>query len=396
MTVAANLSPDDGFQMCRRRRPDAVQGQICAYPYNVFPIGPFALVRLATEAAGDSPVRQLYAARLLTLAFFAGAAVLAWLALARLLGDRRIALAAVLLAWSSYYLLYYGDMVSSEVPALFGVMLAFHGMVLFAQEGRFRQLALKTAAALLLGWQVVGLIAPFVLLGLAGELARARGRADGDPRPYARRALAAIARSPYLAYGPPRRAVLRAGAGLGRRQRARRERRRGAAGRTAGLRLAGRGAAGSPRWIRISTPSAGRGSCCSSSPPPAGRRSPSRSWTGWTSAWRSRTTPTGRRTRGSPPPAPPSSPPAPRGCASCPTARPGRPCCWPAGDRRSCSAARPPRTSTRRCYTSAPPWSSGRSPCSACAACSGGSARRARCPPPPSPRPPSSPSPPGT
>ena len=199
MTVAANLSPDDGFQGCRRRRPEAASGPSCAYPYNAYPISPAALVRLATEAAGGGPARRLYAARLLMLAFFAGAAVLAWLALARLLGDRRIALAATLLAFSSYYLLYYGDMVSSEIPVLFGAMLAFHGMVLFAQEGRFRQLALKTAAALLLGWQVVGLIAPFVLLGLAGELARAG--ADGGPRPYARRALSAIARSPYLAYG---------------------------------------------------------------------------------------------------------------------------------------------------------------------------------------------------
>jgi len=75
-------------------------------------------------------------------------------------------------------------------------MLAFHGMALFAQEGRFRQLALKTAAALLLGWHAVGLIAPFVLLGLASEARRAR--ADGvSPRA----ALAALARSRYLAYG---------------------------------------------------------------------------------------------------------------------------------------------------------------------------------------------------
>ena len=201
MTVAANLSPDDGFRMCRRRKLLQDGEPACAFPHNAYPIGPFALVRLAMEAAGDSPARQLYAARLLTLAFFAGAAVLAWLALARLLGDRWIAAAATLLAFSSYYLLYYADQVAFQVTALFGVMLAFHGMVLFAQEGRFRQLALKTAAALLLGWHAAAVAAPFALLGLAGELARARGRADGDPRPYARRALSAIARSPYLAYG---------------------------------------------------------------------------------------------------------------------------------------------------------------------------------------------------
>ena len=202
MVVAANLSPDDGFQMCRRRQPESELGPSCAYPYNVFPIGSYALVRLATEAAGDSLARQLYAARLLMLAFFAGAAVLAHLAITRLTGDRRIALAATLLAFSSYYILYYADMVSVEASTnLFGIMLVFHGMVLHAQEGRFRQLLAKTAVALLLGWHAAALVAAFVLLGLASEAWRTRRRADGDLRPYVRRALAALARSPYLAYG---------------------------------------------------------------------------------------------------------------------------------------------------------------------------------------------------
>ena len=37
-------------------------------------------------------------------------------------------------------------MVSAETSTnLFGVMLVFHGMVLYAQEGRFRQLLVRTA-----------------------------------------------------------------------------------------------------------------------------------------------------------------------------------------------------------------------------------------------------------
>ena len=60
--------------------------------------------------------------------------------------------------------------------SLFGVMLAFHGMAVFAQEGRFRQLGLKTSVALLPGWNAVGLIAPFVLLALGKELVAVRAR----------------------------------------------------------------------------------------------------------------------------------------------------------------------------------------------------------------------------
>ena len=67
-------------------------------------------------------------------------------------------------------------MVSTEVASLFGVMLVFHGMGLFAQAGRFRQLLVKTAVALLLGWHAAASAAAFVLLALGRELVPFRGR----------------------------------------------------------------------------------------------------------------------------------------------------------------------------------------------------------------------------
>ena len=193
ITLAANLSPEHrflGFEL-RRLGPD---GETRYVAYNRHPISAYALVRLAILPFGDDFPKQIRAAGLLMLACFAAAAVFAYLALARLLGDRRIALAATLLAFSSYYLLYYNDMISVEASApLFGIMLVFHGMVVFEREGRFRQLLAKTAAAILLGWFVAALIAPFVLLGTAGEF----GRAGGGGL----RALAAAVRCRYLLYG---------------------------------------------------------------------------------------------------------------------------------------------------------------------------------------------------
>ena len=201
LTLAGNLSAEHGFLGFIRLKLDEDGERQYVEPYNRFPVGIYALVKLAIQPAGDDLARQVHAARLLMLAFFAGAAAFAHLALARLLGDRRIALAATLLAFSSYYLLHYGDMIASEVPSLFGVMLVFHGMTLFAQEGRFRQLLPKTAAALLLGWHAAALVAPFVLLGLGGELLRARREGGGGPL----RAIARAARSRsalrYAGYG---------------------------------------------------------------------------------------------------------------------------------------------------------------------------------------------------
>ncbi len=171
MAVAANLSPDHGFLMFIRRQIAA--GTTSYVPYSRFPIGSYVLVKLAILPFPDDMAAQTYAARLVMLSFFAAAAVLAYLAFARLLANRWIALTATLLAFSSYNCLYYSDMVSPEVAALFGLWLAFHGMVVFVQDGRFRQLLVKACAAILLGWHVVPAILLFAGLGMAKELLQA-------------------------------------------------------------------------------------------------------------------------------------------------------------------------------------------------------------------------------
>ena len=145
-------------------------------PYNRFPIGAQVLVQPVSFLFGDTDFRaKIYAGRMLMLLLFSAAAVLAYCSLARIVGSRWDALTATLLAFSSYYLLYYADMISNEVTIdLFAVMLAFHGMVVFVQECRFRHLLVKSCAALLLGWHVYAFLLPFIVFGLTIELLKAR------------------------------------------------------------------------------------------------------------------------------------------------------------------------------------------------------------------------------
>ncbi len=165
LAVAANLSPEHNFLLFYHQTLDK----------DGTPFGGYALIKLAILPFGNDFSAQIYAARLVFLLFYAGSAVLAYLSLCRLTADRWIALTASLLAFSSYYLLYYNDMVATENGlSLFGVLLTFHGMVLFVEEGRFRQLILKACAALLLGWHVYALLLPFIVLGMASDLNRAR------------------------------------------------------------------------------------------------------------------------------------------------------------------------------------------------------------------------------
>ena len=173
LAVAANLSPAHNFLGFYRQTLDA-DGAPTYHVYNRFPIGGYLLIKLAILPFGDDLSAQLYAARLLMLLFFTATAVLAYLSLARLTAHRWMALTATLLAFSSAYCLYYNDIVATEIwPDHFGTFLVFHGMVLFVQEGRFRQLLGKTCLALLLGWHVYALLLPFVGLGLAGALVQA-------------------------------------------------------------------------------------------------------------------------------------------------------------------------------------------------------------------------------
>ena len=176
LAFAENLSFRHNLLIFDYQYRDAAGNLQYSAPYNRFPLGGFALVKLAVLPFGDTDFRaKIYTGRMLLLLLFSAAAVVAYAALARITGSRWDALTATLLAFSSYYLLYYADMIFNETTIdLFGVMLVFHGMTVFVQEGRFRQLVIKSCLALLLGWHVYAFLLPFIAFGLAAELLKAR------------------------------------------------------------------------------------------------------------------------------------------------------------------------------------------------------------------------------
>ena len=170
LQLAENLSPSSGFRLLIGERVRA-GGEIEPVMYGRFPIGGPALIKLAATPFEGSLSAKILAARTLALVFFGAAAVVAYIAMSRVVRSRWAALAATLLAFSSYYALYFSDHISNETNMdMFGAALVFHGMIVFAQEGRFRQLAVKTCVALLLGWHVYALLLPFIALGFGGEV----------------------------------------------------------------------------------------------------------------------------------------------------------------------------------------------------------------------------------
>ena len=179
IAIAENLSPRQGFLPYVYRYRDA-DGNPYYATYARWPIGSYALVKLAVAPFSDRFTTRIYAARVAMLLLFAAAAVLAYFTLVRISGDRWIALTATLLSFSSYYALFYNDVLAPDViPALFGILLTAHGMALFEQERRWPQLAVKSCIALLLCWHVYALLLPYIVFGLARQLA---ARPETDTR----------------------------------------------------------------------------------------------------------------------------------------------------------------------------------------------------------------------
>ena len=145
---------------------------------------------------------RLAAARVLMALLFAGAALLAGLALGRLLGNRWLAAGATLLAFSAGLGAGGYDRVTLEgAPAVFGLFLAFHGLVVFAaggfrREGR-RPALLRCGAGMLFGFGAGALLLVFAAVGLLSGWLR-RGAAV-----------------PPVGWGPPAEGSRPVGAGPG-------------------------------------------------------------------------------------------------------------------------------------------------------------------------------------
>lgn len=169
LAIAGSLSPATNFMQYDSKILDGF-GNFSYALYGRFPLGGYALIKLVTFAFDNNMSTQIYAARILMLIFFVGTMMLAYWTLCRLTFNRWVALSATAMAFSSGYFLYYNDLISTEFGIdLFGCMLVFHGMTIFALENRFRQLVIKSCIALLLGWHVLAVLMPFVVLGVFKE-----------------------------------------------------------------------------------------------------------------------------------------------------------------------------------------------------------------------------------
>lgn len=161
LSIATNLSPEHNFLLFHHRNEKGYRA------YSRFPVANYAIVKLAILPFSPDLSSQIHAARVAMILFFIGSGLLAYFALNKIFQNRWACLASVALAFSSTYILYYNDIISAEhMTNVFGIFLVLHGVAVFVQDGKFRQLLIKTCIALFLGWHVYALLIPFILFGI--------------------------------------------------------------------------------------------------------------------------------------------------------------------------------------------------------------------------------------
>ncbi len=183
LAISNHFSASDGGLMYSSKWENE-EGELVYEVYNRFPFASFAAIRLVTAPFDHTLRSQVLAARYLMTFFLAAAMILAYLSILRLSDNKWLSLAVVLLCFSSYFTLYYHDLIFNDIPSLFGLLLVFHAMLIFKKEGRYVQLMWKSMLALLLGWQVYALLLPFVLLGMFQTRRSTRGPKTVLSHPY--------------------------------------------------------------------------------------------------------------------------------------------------------------------------------------------------------------------
>lgn len=170
-TLATNLSLGNCGFMYDHVTMES-DGSVIRSGYNRFPATYFAMLKVSFLMAGQDLHRQFLYGRRLTSLFCAAAFICAFLSLRLLCNSSLPALCATLLAFSSLYIYYYSDMMFNDIPALFGCLLVFHGIIVHEKAQRTGQLYVKTLAGTIMGWQPLCVAAAYGLLFVVMSIRR--------------------------------------------------------------------------------------------------------------------------------------------------------------------------------------------------------------------------------
>ncbi|NOZ71202.1 MAG: hypothetical protein GXP38_04700 [Chloroflexi bacterium] len=172
LALAKNLSPEHNFLLFDKMFWS--NGGVDFSAYGRFPITSFLLIKIPVMLTSPNLSMEITAARSLMYIFLFAAMVLAVLITYEFVGSYFVAISAALLSFSSYYLIYYGDVIFYNTPAVFGLLLAFYGLVVYHKRGGFGRLIVLFLIGLSFGWPVFALLVIYVFLALLVRFSKER------------------------------------------------------------------------------------------------------------------------------------------------------------------------------------------------------------------------------
>ncbi len=163
ITLAKNISFENNLLMFHNISIDG-QGNQIFNAYNRFPITSFLILKIVMSLFGNNLELQIMAARYTMLFFYLGSMFLSYLSLQLLLKEKILSISIVLMSFASLFIQYYNDMIFNDTPTLFGILLVFHGIVVYNNNSsKFTQLLIKSLVGIFLGWQVYTLLLLYII-----------------------------------------------------------------------------------------------------------------------------------------------------------------------------------------------------------------------------------------
>lgn len=197
LAIVGHASPRTGFvgYAVQTREPD---GSSEYHYFQRSPV-PFSVVlKGVLEGAGERAGDRIYLARQAMNGVFVATMGLAFLVLRRLGYDRVRAATAVLLAFAGYYVTFYRDLVSGDLPAVLGMLLIVYGAARYRQEGRVWALYAGAVAGVSLGFGYASLAALGLWAALEGWERLRASHGSWTPRALGRAASGPAARALLL------------------------------------------------------------------------------------------------------------------------------------------------------------------------------------------------------
>lgn len=150
LAMVGHLSPETGFvgYAVQSRSPDGA----AEYDYFQRSPSPFDTgLKLFLDSFADRAGERIHLARQATNALFVAVMFLAYIVLRRLGTQRPVALASVLFAFSGYFVAFYRDLVSVDLPAILGMLIVVCGISEYRRAGKASYLYGAAAFAVSLG-----------------------------------------------------------------------------------------------------------------------------------------------------------------------------------------------------------------------------------------------------